>query len=35
MSAGALARNLPVIPETSRIDDLLSEFQSEQTQMPP
>jgi CBS domain containing-hemolysin-like protein len=32
-TASDLARNLPVVPETARIDDLLSEFQSEQVQM--
>ncbi|WP_135806683.1 hemolysin family protein [Halorussus marinus] len=32
-TAGDLARELPVVPETGRIDDLLAEFQSERNQM--
>lgn len=31
--AGDLARDLPVVPETGRIDDLLTVFQTEQSQM--
>ena len=31
--AGDLARDLPVIPETGRLDDLLAEFQDQQSQM--
>ena len=33
VTAGGLARDLPVVPETGRIDDLLTEFQSERSQM--
>ncbi|WP_132060619.1 hemolysin family protein [Halorussus amylolyticus] len=33
VTAGDLARDLPVVPETGRINDLLTEFQSEQSQM--
>ena len=33
VTAGDLARDLPVVPETGRIDDLLAEFQSQQSQM--
>jgi CBS domain containing-hemolysin-like protein len=33
ITAGDLARDLPIVPETGRIDDLLREFQSEQSQM--
>ena len=33
ITAGDLARDLPVVPETGRINDLLSEFQSERSQM--
>ncbi|WP_135827376.1 hemolysin family protein [Halorussus halobius] len=32
-TAGDLARELPVVPETGRIDDLLATFQDEQRQM--
>jgi CBS domain containing-hemolysin-like protein len=32
-AAGDLARELPVVPESTRIDELLAEFQSEQVQM--
>jgi len=32
-TAGDLARDLPVVPETGRIDDLLAEFQRERNQM--
>jgi len=32
-TAGDLARELPVVPETGRIDDLLAEFQREHVQM--
>ncbi len=31
--AGDLARDLPVVPETGRLDDLLAEFQTEHVQM--
>jgi CBS domain containing-hemolysin-like protein len=33
VTAGDLARDLPVIPETGRADDLLAQFQDEQSQM--
>ncbi|WP_435177647.1 hemolysin family protein [Halorussus sp. AFM4] len=33
VTAGDLARDLPVVPESGRIDDLLAEFQSQQSQM--
>jgi CBS domain containing-hemolysin-like protein len=33
VTAGDLARGLPIVPETGRIDDLLREFQSQQSQM--
>jgi CBS domain containing-hemolysin-like protein len=33
VTADDLARDLPVVPETGRIDDLLSEFQDQQGQM--
>jgi CBS domain containing-hemolysin-like protein len=33
VTAGDLARDLPVIPETGRLDDLLAEFQDQQSQM--
>ncbi|UPV74334.1 hemolysin family protein [Halorussus limi] len=33
VTAGDLARDLPVIPETGRVNDLLTEFQDEQSQM--
>ncbi|WP_313694853.1 hemolysin family protein [Halorarum halobium] len=33
ITAGDLARELPVIPESGRIDDLLAEFQRERVQM--
>ncbi|WP_137287620.1 hemolysin family protein [Halorussus salinisoli] len=32
-TAGDLARDLPVVPETGRVNDLLAEFQDEQSQM--
>ena len=33
ITAGDLARGMPLVPETGRIDDLLTEFQTEQSQM--
>ncbi|WP_459194191.1 hemolysin family protein [Halosimplex sp. J119] len=33
VTAGDLAREMPLIPETGAVDDLLSEFQTEQRQM--
>ena len=33
ITAGDLARDLPVVPETTRINDLLTEFQNERCQM--
>ncbi len=32
-SAGTIARELPIVPETTRVDDLLAQFQSQQRQM--
>ncbi|WP_323190325.1 hemolysin family protein [Halostella sp. PRR32] len=33
VTAGDLARDIPVVPETGRVNDLLTEFQTEQTQI--
>ena len=33
ITAGDLAREMPLVPETGRVDDLLTEFQTEQRQM--
>jgi CBS domain containing-hemolysin-like protein len=33
VTAGDLARDLPIVPETGRIDDVLREFQNERSQM--
>ncbi|WP_123534629.1 hemolysin family protein [Halosimplex salinum] len=33
ITAGDLAREMPLVPETGRVDDLLTEFQTEQSQM--
>ncbi|NEU58966.1 hemolysin family protein [Halorussus sp. MSC15.2] len=33
VTAGDIARDLPVVPETGRVNDLLTEFQNEQSQM--
>jgi len=32
-TAGAIARELPIVPETTRVDDLLAQFQSQRRQM--